>query len=75
MYGLWIQLLKTFGELGRGFIHVHHIKPLSTTGECMINPVTDLVTYAQLSFDDSQKKRPYINSGRFNTTNETEKVD
>lgn len=37
------NFLKTYGERGRGFIHVHHVKPLSTTGECIINPNIDLV--------------------------------
>ncbi|MGM7897564.1 HNH endonuclease [Yersinia enterocolitica] len=35
---------KTYGELGKNFIHVHHIRPLRTLGEgYCINPVTDLV--------------------------------
>jgi len=31
-----------YGELGKGFIHVHHNKPLSETGPTRINPRTDL---------------------------------
>ena len=31
-----------YGDLGRGFIHVHHNKPLSETGPTRINPRTDL---------------------------------
>ena len=35
---------KTYGEIGRGFIHVHHIVPLSSIGkEYELNPTTDLV--------------------------------
>ena len=35
---------KTYGEIGRGFIHVHHIVPLSSIGkEYELNPITDLV--------------------------------
>lgn len=35
---------KMFGELGRGFIHVHHIVPISTIGEeYQVDPVKDLV--------------------------------
>lgn len=35
---------KTYGELGKNFIHVHHIRPLRTLGEgYCINPVTDLI--------------------------------
>lgn len=33
-----------YGELGRGYIHVHHIVPLSDIKQCyQINPVTDLI--------------------------------
>ncbi|MBK7495215.1 MAG: HNH endonuclease [Candidatus Omnitrophica bacterium] len=32
-----------YGELGKGFIHVHHLKPLALTdGEYELNPVADL---------------------------------
>jgi HNH endonuclease len=32
-----------YGELGKGFIHVHHLKPLALTdGEYELNPITDL---------------------------------
>lgn len=35
---------KKYGELGRGFIHVHHIVPISTIGkEYRIDPEKDLV--------------------------------
>lgn len=35
---------KTYGEHGKGFIHVHHIRPLRTLGEgYQIDPVTELV--------------------------------
>ncbi|MCL1909430.1 MAG: HNH endonuclease [Kiritimatiellaeota bacterium] len=35
---------KTYGEHGRGFIEVHHIKPLSSKDEEVeVNPETDLV--------------------------------
>ncbi|WP_371416419.1 HNH endonuclease [Dolichospermum sp. UHCC 0299] len=34
---------KIFGELGEGFIHVHHLKPLSQIGtEYEVDPVKDL---------------------------------
>jgi len=33
----------TFGDIGDGFIHVHHLKPLSEiAGEYTVDPVTDL---------------------------------
>ena len=35
---------KMYGELGKGFIHVHHIVPISTIGEeYKIDPVKDMV--------------------------------
>ncbi|QNF31064.1 HNH endonuclease [Metabacillus sp. KUDC1714] len=35
---------ETYGERGKDFIEVHHVKPLSTIkGEVEVNPVTDLV--------------------------------
>jgi putative restriction endonuclease len=33
---------KGYGELGKCFIHVHHIKPISERGEDLVNPETDL---------------------------------
>lgn len=34
---------KKYGEIGRNFIHVHHLKPLALTdGEYELNPVEDL---------------------------------
>ncbi|MBT9569418.1 MAG: HNH endonuclease [Thiobacillus sp.] len=33
----------TYGEIGRGFIHVHHVKPLSEIGaQYEVNPIQDL---------------------------------
>lgn len=34
---------KTYGEIGKGFIHVHHIKPLASSGETKVNPRKDLI--------------------------------
>lgn len=35
---------KIYGEIGKNFIHVHHIKPLSEIGqEYQVNPINDLV--------------------------------
>lgn len=35
---------RTYGEIGRGFIHVHHITPISSIGsEYVIDPVHDLI--------------------------------
>lgn len=39
-----INFEETYGEIGKGFIHIHHIKPLfSLTEEVKIDPVNDLV--------------------------------
>ncbi len=39
-----IDLGKTYGELGSGFIHVHHVTPVSLIGEgYVVDPATDLV--------------------------------
>ena len=38
-----IKLDKTYGEIAKGFIHVHHIKPLSEIREeYILNPINDL---------------------------------
>lgn len=34
---------KTYGDIGKGFIHVHHLIPISKVGYGSINPETDLV--------------------------------
>ncbi|KAA5542073.1 hypothetical protein F0145_19945 [Adhaeribacter rhizoryzae] len=35
---------KTYGEIGRGFIHVHHVTPVSTIGKSyQIDPIKDLI--------------------------------
>ena len=34
---------ETYGKVGEGFIHVHHLRPLSDIGEAYeVNPVADL---------------------------------
>lgn len=39
-----ISFEETYGEIGRGFIHVHHLIPISSIGEdYVIDPVHDLV--------------------------------
>lgn len=34
---------KQYGQIGKGFIHVHHLKPLSTGEVYQLNPITDLI--------------------------------
>lgn len=39
-----IDFAKTYGSIGQGFIHVHHLKPLSEIGEeYLVDPIKDLV--------------------------------
>lgn len=42
-YACSLDFGATYGEIGEGFIHVHHIKELSDIGEAYeVNPVSDL---------------------------------
>jgi len=34
---------KAYGDKGKGFIYIHHIKPLYSTGEIETDPINDLV--------------------------------
>jgi 5-methylcytosine-specific restriction protein A len=44
-----VDFEKVYGELGRGFIHVHHVKPLSEIqAEYEIDPVADLRPIARI---------------------------
>ena len=44
MHCLYMSFEETYGEIGKGFIHVHHKKPLATTRkDYVIDPVKDLV--------------------------------
>ena len=62
MRGLRFDFQSAYGALGRDFIHVHHKVPVSLIGaEYVINPVTDLVQYAQLSCYAAQAKSSYRN--------------
>ena len=39
-----MSFAETYGEIGKGFIHIHHTKPLATIrGEYRVDPVKDLV--------------------------------
>jgi predicted HNH restriction endonuclease len=37
-----INFEEKYGSLGKGFIHVHHNKPLSEAGPTRINPKTNM---------------------------------
>lgn len=42
--GCGFDFLKVYGERGRGYIHVHHVTPVSQLGEnYKVNPASDLV--------------------------------
>lgn len=39
-----LSFQERYGDIGKGFIHVHHLKPLSTLGEdYVIDPIRDLI--------------------------------
>jgi 5-methylcytosine-specific restriction enzyme A len=38
-----LNFTRTYGEVGEGFIHVHHLKPLSEIGrKYSVDPIRDL---------------------------------
>ena len=41
--GCGLNFEEMYGDHGKGYIHVHHIKPLSESGETKIDPRTDLI--------------------------------
>ena len=42
--GCGFDFETTYGELGKGFIHVHHVIPLSTVGDnYILDPIKDLI--------------------------------
>ena len=50
---------ERYGEIGEGFIHVHHIKPLSTmSGAYVINPLNDLVPVCPNCHAMLHKRKP-----------------
>ena len=52
---------KTFGKIGHGFIHVHHLNQLSEAdGEYVVNPETDLVPVCPNCHSMLHKRKPAI---------------
>lgn len=50
---------KTYGSIGKHFIEVHHIKPVSTIGEgYIIDPIKDLVPLCSNCHSMAHKKNP-----------------
>jgi 5-methylcytosine-specific restriction enzyme A len=53
-----IDFEKKYGEIGKGFIHVHHIKPLSICKGYELNPVSDLRPVCPNCHAMLHKKKP-----------------
>ena len=50
---------ETYGDIGRGFIHVHHLIPISSIGEdYVIDPVSDLVPVCPNCHNMLHRKEP-----------------
>ena len=53
---------KKYGEIGKGFIHVHHVKPLSEINEeYEVNPIQDLRPVCPNCHVMIHKKKPAFN--------------
>ena len=53
------NFLKTYGEIGENFIHVHHLNEISQVGkEYKINPITDLRPVCANCHSMLHKKKP-----------------
>lgn len=54
-----LEFDKRYGEVGRGFIHVHHIVPLSKVGTTyLVNPIDDLVPVCPNCHSMLHRKEP-----------------
>lgn len=50
---------EQYGEIGKGFIHVHHLKPLSEIGEkYKLNPIEDLLPVCPNCHSMLHKRKP-----------------
>lgn len=59
------DFFKTFGELGRGYIHIHHIKDISlSTGIYDIDPIQDLIPLCPNCHAMAHKEKPAISIER-----------
>lgn len=52
------NFFDNFGELGEGFIHVHHIEKLADTGAKLVDPQKDLITVCPNCHAMLHKKNP-----------------
>ena len=56
-----ISLEEEYGEIAEGFIHVHHIKPISEIGDnYMVDPIKDLVPICPNCHSIIHKKNPPV---------------
>ena len=59
---------KTFGEIGKGYIHVHHLKPLSAIGETyIVDPIVDLLPVCPNCHAMLHRENPPISIDRLKT--------
>lgn len=59
-----IDFEKTYGELGKDFIHVHHIMPISNIGkEYKLDPVSDLRPICPNCHSMAHRKSPPLSIG------------
>jgi 5-methylcytosine-specific restriction protein A len=50
---------KTYGEIGKGFIHVHHLKQMSEIGEAyQVDPINDLLPVCPNCHAIIHKRKP-----------------
>lgn len=55
----WFNFEQYFGETGRGYIHVHHINPISEVGkEYNVDPINDLIPVCPNCHAMIHAKRP-----------------
>ena len=47
-----------YGEIGKGFIHVHHLERLADTGKRLVNPASDLVPVCPNCHSMLHRKNP-----------------
>ena len=55
-----IDFFEKYGEIGLGFIHIHHLETVADSGQRMVNPETDLVPVCPNCHAMLHKKHPPI---------------
>ncbi|HEX5758012.1 MAG TPA: HNH endonuclease [Thermoanaerobaculia bacterium] len=57
--GCGLDFGETYGDLGRGFIHVHHLQPLAEAeGERSVDPISDLIPLCPNCHAMVHRRRP-----------------